>query len=101
MPRIDYLSESFPTGSSVTSGQAILDFSWGDLLRAAVTVGRPNRSAVVQHGVASEYEAIFRWSMVRMALEQVRPSASRLRRTNAFNTLDPSEKGAINYFLGI
>jgi hypothetical protein len=36
-----------------------------------------------------------------MALEQSGPSARRLRRTDAAKTLDPSEKGAINYFLGM
>ncbi|MCL5284101.1 MAG: hypothetical protein M1330_05285, partial [Armatimonadetes bacterium] len=44
---------------------------------------------------------IFRWSLVRMALEQSSPAASRLRRTAAARTLDPSEKGAVNYFLGL
>jgi hypothetical protein len=36
-----------------------------------------------------------------MALEQRGPTAYRLRRTEAAITLDPSEKGAINYFLGL
>lgn len=36
-----------------------------------------------------------------MALEQSGPTGRRLRRTNAARTLDPSEKGAINYFLGL
>ena len=47
------------------------------------------------------YEAVFRWSLVRMALEQNGPRASRLRRTTAARTLDPTEKGAVNYFLGM
>jgi hypothetical protein len=36
-----------------------------------------------------------------MALEQAGPRAYRLRRTTAAKTLDPSEKGAVNYFLGL
>ena len=47
------------------------------------------------------YEALFRLSLVRMALEQSSPIARRLRRTTASRTLDPSEKGAVNYFLGL
>lgn len=47
------------------------------------------------------YEALFRWSLVRMALEQTGLRASRLRRTTAAKTLDPTEKGAVNYFLGM
>lgn len=47
------------------------------------------------------YEALFRLSLVRMALEQSGPRAWRLNRTETAKTLDPSEKGAVNYFLGI
>jgi len=36
-----------------------------------------------------------------MALEQAGPAARRLRRTDAAITLDPTEKGAVNYFLGM
>ena len=98
---IDYESEGFPVGSSVSNGWATLTTSWDDLLWAAVTVGRPNRQFVFRHGVASQYEALFRWSLVRMALEQTSPRARRLRRTEAARTLDPSEKGAVSYFLGL
>lgn len=36
-----------------------------------------------------------------MALEQSGPQGIRLKRTTAARTLDPSEKGAVNYFLGL
>jgi hypothetical protein len=36
-----------------------------------------------------------------MAVEQSSPAAYRLRRTEAAKTLDPTEKGAVNYFLGM
>ncbi len=103
MPRIeiDYESEGFAPGSSVANGYGVLVTSWDELLWAAVTVGRPNRQYVFRHGISSMYEALFRWSLVRMALEQCRPAAYRLRRTTAAKTLDPSEKGAVNYFLGL
>lgn len=98
---IDYRSEGFPPGSPVANGNAVLTTSWDELLWAAVTVGRPNRQYVFRHGTASMYEALFRWSLVRMALEQRGQAARRLRRTDAAKTLDPSEKGAVNYFLGM
>jgi len=98
---IDYTSEGFPAGSPVTNGGAVLTTNWNELLWAAVTVGRPNRQYVFRHGNASMYEALFRLSLVRMALEQSGPSAYRLRRTDAAKTLDPSEKGAVNYFIGM
>jgi hypothetical protein len=100
MLRIPYDTEAFPAGT-VANGHAELLVTWDDILWAAVTVGRPNRHYVFRHGAASMYEALFRWSLVRMAVEQSGPRAARLRRTTAARTLDPTEKGAVNYFLGM
>jgi hypothetical protein len=101
MLRIEYESEGFPAGSPVANGFATLATDWDELLWSAITVGRPNRQFVFQHGQASMYEALFRLSLVRMAVEQSGPAGYRLRRTTAANSLDPSEKGAVNYFLGM
>ena len=98
--KIQYNAEDFPANPHVTNGQGALTIEWDALLWAAITVGRPNRYHVFRHGLASMYEVIFRFSMVRLALEQQTGSAF-LTRTNAAETLDPSEKGAINYFLGL
>lgn len=97
--RISFESDHFP--GAVRNGPGELQTSWDELLWAAVTVGRPNRHYIFRHGEASVYEAFFRWSLVRMALEQVSPRGFRLRRTEAANSLDPTEKGAVNYFLGL
>jgi hypothetical protein len=80
---------------------ADLSVTWDDLLHAAVTVGRPNRQYVFQHGASSGYEALFRWSLLRMALEERRDNSRHLSRTKAFTALDPTEKGAVSYFLGM
>ena len=94
---IDYESVDFPAPAGIAQwGQ--LPVTWDDILWAAVTVGRPNRYYVFRHGTASRFEAIFRWSLVRMALEQ---RGNRLYRTDAFKSLDPTEKGAVSYFLGM
>ena len=98
--RIPYEVEDFPTGS-IPNRSGELSVTWDDILWAAVTVGRPNRHYVFRHGEASIYEAIFRFSLVRMALEQSSPIGYRLRKTDAAKTLDPTEKGAVNYFLGM
>jgi hypothetical protein len=98
---IEYESEGFAAGAAVANGKATLSTNWNELLWAALTVGRPNRQYVFTNGNASMYEAVFRVSMMRMALEQNSPASWRLRRTNAAKTLDPSEKGAVNYFLGL
>lgn len=98
---IDYDSEGFSAGAPVPNGAAALATGWDDLLKAALTVGRPSWQYVFRFGAASFFEAIFRLSLVRMALEQSGPAARRFRRTAAARTMDPTEKGAISYFLGL
>jgi hypothetical protein len=94
------VTEDFPRGS-IPNGTGELTVTWDEILWAAITVGRPSRHYVFRYGTASIYEAIFRLSLVRMSLEQSGPRGSRLRRTDAAKTLDPTEKGAVNYFLGM
>ena len=96
--QIRYTSQDFPSG--IVPGRGSLRTDWDDLLWAALTVGRPNTAYVFRHGQASRYEALFRLSLVRMALEQ-RPWGRSLCRTAAFKALDPTEKGAVSYFLGV
>jgi len=83
-------------GMPLLSGKHTLTTSWDELLWAAMTVGRPNRQFVFQHGASSVYEALFRLSLIRMALEQ-RP-LGRLKRTQAARTLDPTERGRLIIF---
>ena len=97
MLRIPYETEGFPQ-SIIQNGPDELPVTWNDILWAAVTVGRPNRYAVLRHGNASRYEALFRCSLVKMTLEQ---RTGRLFRTSAAKALDPTEKGAVSYFLGM
>lgn len=94
---IPYESEDFSYPYNIPSGT--LSTSWDDLIWAALTVGRPPSVPVLRYGVASFYEAIFRTSLIGMAIEQ--DNTGRLRRTRAFAALDPTEKGAVNYFLGM
>lgn len=100
--RITYEADGFPVRGRVANGTSSLTVSWDKLLWAALTVGRPNRQCVFVHGSASVYEALFRLSLVRMSLEQqAGPRGRVLRRTAAAKSLDPTEKGAVNYFLGM
>lgn len=98
--RLPYTSEAFPP-VVLANGNNELSVAWDEILWAALTIGRPSVHHVFAHGAASFHEAIFRLSLVRMALEQYGPSATRLRRTTAYKSLDPTEKGAISYFLGM
>ena len=97
---IPYESEHFPPGT-IQNGTDELSVTWDDILWAAITVGRPNRYTVFRYGDASLYEVFFRWSLIMMALEHRTPTASYLWRTDAAKTLDPSEKTAVSYFLGM
>jgi hypothetical protein len=94
--RIDYQSQAFPAPYTFGSGRLVT--SWDDLLWAAITIGRPSTYHVFRHGSASFHEAIFRLSLIRMAVEQ---DWYHFRRTNAFAGLDPTEKGMVSYFLGM
>jgi hypothetical protein len=95
--RIDYQSYAFPSAYSLRWGT--LTTSWDELLWAALTIGRPSAYHVFRHGPASFHEAIFRLSLVRMAVEQDWHGS--LRRTDAYAALDPTEKGMVSYFLGM
>jgi len=66
---LDYENEDFPA-AVLPNTQRRLNVTWEDILWAAITVGRPDIFHVFRFGTASIYEAIFRWSMVRMALQQ-------------------------------
>ena len=96
--KIPYTSENFPSKYKIKSSEN-LKTSWSEILWAALTVGRPNVAYVFRHDRASLYEANFRLSLIRMALEQ--DDSRNLKRTDAFVALDPSEKGAVSYFLGM
>ncbi|MEY9121314.1 hypothetical protein [Bradyrhizobium yuanmingense] len=97
---LDYESEGFPP-PFLPNTQRRLNVTWDEILWAALTVGRPNVFHVFQHGSASVHEAMFRWSMVRMALQQRGVRNQRLVRTELFRQMDPTEKGAVNYFFGL
>lgn len=98
--RLPYTNEAFPPGV-LPNGSSELTVTWDEILWAALTIGRPSVHHVFTHGATSFHEGMFRLSLVRMALEQYGPTATRLRRTSAYKNLDPTEKGAISYFLGM
>lgn len=98
---IEFESHNFPHARNVPRWGRLCT-TWHDVLWAALTVGRPPMLRyILGHGNPSLYEAIFRLSLVWMALEQNDSVGYDLRRTDAFKSLDPTEKGAVNYFLGM
>ena len=73
--------------------------SWPELVRHAITVGRPGWPEVRRYGIYSAHEVLWRASMLFASLWQPAPDGP-LERTDAFHALDPAERGAVNYFLG-
>jgi len=100
MLRLRYRPEDFPVDMGrAFSAPAEIAFSWEELCRAAVTVGRRNWADVLQFGTYSVLEALWRLAMVRANLIQAFDGS--LRRSGAFRNLDRTEKAAVSYFLGL
>lgn len=100
MPTLRYFPEQFGRymGTAFTRPNQIT-FSWSELCRAAVTVGRRSWRDVFQFGTYSIFEIMWRLAIVRANL--VENADGTLRKSQAYSRLDPSEKGAISYFLGL
>lgn len=97
--RIPYYSKRFPKRLHQTlHGHQTLQTTWAELAWAAMTVGRQSWADVLQHGEHSLYESMYRALLLYANLKDV---GGRLMKTAAFNGLDPSEKGAVSYFLGL
>jgi len=89
---------NFPTGTIPISNRIL--FSKSKLAWAAITTGKPNKAALKRHSGFSMHEVKFRWNMFLSALNFSR-SDQQLESSVLFNDMDPSEKGGINYFLGM
>jgi len=81
------------------SGQQAQACSWARIVHSAATVGRANTAHVMQHGGYSWLELVYRVTMVLANLKEA--TSGQLVSTAAYRTLDPSEKGAVSYFLGL
>lgn len=68
-------------------------------MRAALTVGKANFNHVVRYKRYSMFEIIFRVAIIYSNL--VQGMVNSLSRSETYDALDPSEKSAISYFLGL
>lgn len=100
MPKLTYEAMGFPVGSGTgLSGTHVLNFGWSELVWAAITVGRAGMREVLQFGAYSTFEIVYRAALLYANLRQT--ASGDLRRSDAYDGLDPSEKSAISYFLGL
>lgn len=99
MLKIPYLSTKFqPHLGSKFQGSNVCNASWADIVWAAITVGKAERSHLLRFGKYSLFELVYRTSIL---FANLREDNSYIKASSAYKALDPSEKGAISYFLGI
>jgi len=100
MPIIKYEATNFPKAMGTKLvGTHKIQVSWSELVWAAISVGRANLIHILQHGAFSQFEIIYRAAILFANLRE--DLQGNLRRSAAYEGLDPSEKGAISYFLGL
>lgn len=100
MPLVHYTPEHFAAhhGDLLQASQD-LAFSWPELVWAAVTVGRAELFHVVRYGDYSLFEMSYRTAILYANLCEL--DTRRMTRSSAYDGLDPTEKGAVSYFLGM
>src|SRR2546425_10519701 len=79
-------------------GSHELAVEWHDIIWAAVSVGKTGLDDLLAFGPYSLDEIRFRIFLVRANLWEDR---NHVQQTPAYVNLDPTEKGAISYFLGM
>lgn len=97
--KITYNSHDFPAHYGINfQGSNQIDFTIQELMWSAITVGRANFIDVLRHGTYSKYEVLYRASILFANLSL---ADNRLSKSSAYEHLDPSEKSAVSYFLGL
>ena len=100
MPVITYNASNFPAAyHPQLAGRRLLSFTMADLVWAAISVGRAELLHLLRYGPFSIFEIVYRAAMLFANLQET--TANTFRRSSAYDGLDPSEKSAISYFLGM
>lgn len=99
MPTIPFENTGFPATFAPANGNGQLTTTWSALIWAAISVGRAELLHIFRHGEYSLFEIAYRAAIIFANLRD--DGAGRLRRSDAYDGLDPSEKSAISYFIGL
>lgn len=99
MAKVAYRAVGFPDSFAAVNGIADMELSWPFFVWSAVSVGRAELFHIIRYGEFSLFEIAYRAAIVFANLCQT--DAGRIERSEAYDGLDPSEKGAISYFLGL
>ena len=98
MMTVKYEARGFDPRQYGINGSGSIDTTWHELVYAAITVGRQGWGDVLKHGRYSFFEIIYRAAMLRANLQR---SQGEIRKSDAYHGLDPSEKAAASYFIGL
>ena len=99
MPSIYYNASKFgPHWGAELHGTHSLPVTWQELVWAAVTVGKPGVAYLLAHGWHSASDIIVRSHTVYASLRQ---SGGLIEKSSLYGSLDPTEKGATSYFVGM
>ena len=71
-----------------------------DLLHSIITVGKPDVYHIFRYNYYSIYDILFRIYLLMSSLNFTQKS-NYINNSILFDNMDPSEKGAVNYFLGM
>ena len=82
----------------MADGHGFITTTWPELVHAAITIGRRGWRDVVRHGRHSFLEMHYRAAMLLANLQNTNGS---IVKTDAYKSLDRSEKGAVSYYLGL
>lgn len=76
-----------------------MDLTWAELVWSAISVGRRELLHLFRHGPFSAFEIVYRAAILYANLCET--PGNTLTRSSAYDGLDPSEKSAISYFMGM
>lgn len=96
--RVGFRASGFNGSLNWINGAWIVFIGWGDLVRAAVTVGYPSIGTDTNSSFHQRWANRLREAIVYAYL---RNDSGSLVRTDVYKRADPSEKGAISYYLGL
>ncbi len=97
--QIPYTALNFPAPSSANLvGRNAITASWIDIVWSAVTAGKPGASHLLAHRWHSLADLVVRSHTIYANLRQ---NNQNVERSTLYDSLDPTEKGATSYFLGM
>lgn len=99
MPTITYVASSFGARwGAKLSGERQINVSWNEMVWAAITIGKPGITHLLTHGWHSISDIIVRSSTVDANLREL---DGQFEKSTLYNEVDPTEKGATSYFMGM